>query len=235
MNIQTIRHRTKWVALVAVPILACSRGEPNTAYAKSRSERTNAAVQGATSTKAAPTAALRLVLAPNGNAARYRVRERLVGHDFPNDAVGETKNLSGAISFDSKGKVISEASKFTVDASTFVSDQGRRDGFVRARLLDADQYPMITLAPMDVRGVLLPLPTSGSSPIEMTADLTVRGVTRPTTWKGTAQFKDGRVEGSASTAFTFDDIQMEQPRVPVLLSVADTIRLEINFNFVREP
>jgi len=234
MNIQKIRHRTKWVVLVAVPVLACSHGAPSTAYAKSRSERTDAAVQGATSIKAAPGAALRLVLAPAGNAARYRVRERLVGHDFPNDAVGETKSLTGAISFDSKGKVIREASKFTVDASTFVSDQNRRDGFVRGRLLEADDYPMITLVPTEVRGVSLPLPTMGSSPIEMTADLTVRGVTRPTTWKGTAQFKDGRVEGSASTAFTFDDIQMEQPRVPVLLSVADTIRLEINFNLVQE-
>ena len=221
------------VALVAVPIFAWSRGEPETAYASSR---VNAKVAGQNA--ALPTAkgtALRLVLASTGNAARYRVRERLVGHDFPNDAVGETKSLTGAISFDSKGKVIRDASKFTVDASTFVSDQNRRDGFVRGRLLEADDYPMITLVPTEVRGVSLPLPTTGSSPIEMTADLVVRGVTRPTSWKGTAQFKDGRVEGSASTAFTFDDIQMEQPRVPVLLSVADTIRLEINFNFVREP
>src|SRR5205807_5595499 len=132
---------TKWVALVAVPILACSRGEPNTAYAKSRSERTNAAVRGATSTKAAPAAALRLVLAPNGNAARYRVRERLVGHDFPNDAVGETKNLTGAISIDSDGKVIRDASKFTLDAGSFVSDRDRRDGFVRNRLLESEEYP----------------------------------------------------------------------------------------------
>src|SRR2546426_2033775 len=99
MNIQRLRQRTKWMALVAVPVLACSRGGPSTAYGKARSERTDAAVQGTTSTRGAPGAALRLVLAPAGNAARYRVRERLVGHDFPNDAVGETKSLSGAILF----------------------------------------------------------------------------------------------------------------------------------------
>ena len=33
-----------------------------------------------------------------------------------------------------------------------------------------------------------------------------------------------------SVIFTFADFQMEQPRVPVLLSVADTIRLEIDFS-----
>jgi hypothetical protein len=68
----------------------------------------------------------------------------------------------------------------------------------------------------------------------MTADLTVRDVTRPTIWKGTAQFANGRITGSATTSFTFADIQMEQPRVPVLLSVADTIRLEIDFNLVQQ-
>ena len=173
MNIRTLRQRTKWMALVAMPVLACSRVAPGTAYAKARSERTGAAVQATMSTKAAPAAALRLVLAPTGNAARYRVRERLVGHDFPNDAVGETKSLSGAISFDSKGKVIREASKFTVDASTFVSDQNRRDGFVRGRLLEADDYPMITLVPTDVRGVSLPLPTTGSSPTGIRSEMRV--------------------------------------------------------------
>jgi polyisoprenoid-binding protein YceI len=66
----------------------------------------------------------------------------------------------------------------------------------------------------------------------MTGDLTVRGVTRPTKWTGTVQFKDGRVAGSAATEFTFDEFQIERPSVPVLLSVADTIRLEIDFSLI---
>jgi polyisoprenoid-binding protein YceI len=224
----------KWIgaALIAmVPVLACSRGEPQTAFAGSAPAKKVATVQTANSAIAA---ALRFVLSPTGNAARYRVRERLVGHDLPNDAVGETKTLSGAIEFDSKGKVIPESSKFVVDAGTFVSDKDRRDGFVRGRLLEADAYPSIVLVPTDVRGVSLPLPTSGTLPIEMAGNLTVHGVTRPTLWKGSAKFQDGRVTGSAATAFTFDDIQMEQPRVPVLLSVADTIRLEIDFDLIRQ-
>lgn len=57
-----------------------------------------------------------------------------MGHDFPNDAVGETKSLSGAIAFDANGKVIRDESKFTLDAGSFVSDQNRRDGYVRNRL-----------------------------------------------------------------------------------------------------
>jgi polyisoprenoid-binding protein YceI len=130
--------------------------------------------------------------------------------------------------------VIPQSSKFVVDAATFVSDKNRRDGFVRGRLLDSDQYPSIVLVPTDVRGIALPLPTTGSHPIEVTGNLTVAGVTRPTAWKGSAQFQGDRVTVSAATAFTFDDIQMEQPRVPVLLSVADTIRLEIDLSLLRQ-
>jgi polyisoprenoid-binding protein YceI len=218
-------------SIAAVSALACSRGEPQTAYADSAPATKTAAVQPASSATAA---GLRFVLSPTGNVARYRVRERLVGHDLPNDAVGETKALTGAIEFDSKGNVIRQSSKFVVDAGTFVSDKDRRDGFVRGRLLDAQQYPNIVLVPTGVRGVVLPLPTSGTAPIEMAGDLTVHGVTRPTLWRGSAKFQGGRVTGSAATSFTFNDIQMEQPRVPVLLSVADTIRLEIDFDLFRQ-
>jgi polyisoprenoid-binding protein YceI len=224
----------KLIAVASVAMvfaLACSRGEPQTAYADSAPATRVAAVQTA---KSATAAALRFVLSPTGNAARYRVRERLVGHDLPNDAIGETKALTGAIEFDSKGNVIPQSSKFVVDAATFVSDKDRRDGFVRGRLLDAQQYPSIVLMPRAVRGVGLPFPTSGTAPIEITGDLTVHGVTRPTIWKGSAKFQGRRVTGSAVTSFTFNDIQMEQPRVPVLLSVADTIRLEIDFDLVRQ-
>lgn len=232
MNGQLIGQSAKRTAITALVILACSRGEPRTAFASSAPTNKIGPADATPLAESAPGLMIRFVLAPTGQAARYRVRERLVGHDLPNDAIGETKNITGAIAFDSSGNVIRQASKFVVDAGTFVSDKDRRDGFVRERLLEAELYPSIVLVPTQIRGVALPLPTSGSRPFEMTGDLTVRSVTRPTTWKGTVQFKDGRIGGSAATAFTFNDVQIEQPRVPVLLSVADTIRLEIDFNLI---
>ena len=221
------------VAASAVAIVACTGGDADTAYAR---QVTSTAGQGTTAVKSSTPskAVLRLVLAPTGSAARYRVREQLMGHDFPNDAVGETKNLTGAIAFDANGKVIRDESKFTLEAGTFVSDQNRRDGYVRGRLLESDDYPTITFVPTEVRGVKLPIPTSGTAQIQIVGDLTVRGVTRPTTWTGSVQFNSTGLTGNAATAFTFEDIQMDQPRVPVLLSVADSIKLEIDFNMVRQ-
>lgn len=216
------------VLIAAIPAVACSRVEPEKAYADSLPVKTVAE----TSATTAP--ALRLTLSPTGNVVRYRVREQLMHHDLPNDAVGETKSIAGSLEIDSTGKVIAQSSRFTADAATFVSDQNRRDGYVRKRLLDSDQYPSIVFVPTEIRGVKLPLPASGTVPFDMTANLTVRGVTRPTNWKGTAKFENGKVTGSAATAFTFSDIQLDQPKVPVLLSVADTIRLEMDFDLSRQ-
>lgn len=179
-------------------------------------------------------APLRFVTAPDGNAARYRVREQLAGRDLPNDAVGETKGVSGVIGVDTKGKLIPGESKFTVDVATLASDRDMRDGYIRRRTLQTAQYPSVTLVPTAVRGLSFPLPASGSRTFDLVGDLTVRDVTKPTVWRVTAQFARDRVSGSASTAFTFEDFGMPQPRVPVVLSVADTIKLELDFTLVRD-
>src|SRR5437868_14072039 len=179
MKFQGMVNYASLTAVLALSAAACSRTNPEIAYASTSGASSIA--QSAQSGTPAKGAALRLVLAPTGNTVRYRVREQLVGHDLPNDAVGETQKLTGAISIDSNGKVILDAPKFTVDAGSFVSDKDRRDGFVRGRLLGADEYPTIVFVPTTVSGVGLPLPTSGSRDITMTGDLTVRGVTRPTT------------------------------------------------------
>jgi polyisoprenoid-binding protein YceI len=229
MQTKFTSRRTGFIALAMLTPLAACSPRPDTAFAASR--KTGASAQSSL-IKAAPRVALRLTVAPTGSAARYRVREQLVSLDLPNDAVGETKSVTGAIAFDSEGKVLRDASKFTVDAGTFVSDRDRRDRFVRGELLEAQRFPTVTMVPTMVTGVSFPLPTSGSRSVQIAGDLTVRGVTRPTVWKGTAQFSSGNVAVAAATAFTFDDFQIEQPSVPVLLSVADTIRLEINLNLV---
>src|SRR6476620_7507106 len=195
MSVQMMIDRPRVGVALALTMLACSPGDSGVAFAKSAPAKKIEALSAAS--VSSPGVMLRFVLAPSEQAARYRVRERLVGYDLPNDAVGETKSVTGAIAFDSSGNVIRQESKFVVDAATFVSDKNRRDGYVRGRLLDAEQYPTIVLIPTKVRGGGLPLPNSGSRANEVTGDLTVRGVTRPTTWKGTAQFKDGRIAGSA--------------------------------------
>ena len=175
-------------------------------------------------------AAVRYMTTDVGNSARYRIREQLVGVDFPNDAIGETKGVTGVVSADKKGNVLPSESKFIIDVTTLKSDKDRRDGFVQRRVLETSQFPTVTFVPTAVKGISLPLPKSGAKTFDMIGNLTVRGVTKPTTWKVNAQFAPSTMTGHATTAFTFADFSMDQPRVPVVLSVADTIKLELDFS-----
>jgi polyisoprenoid-binding protein YceI len=182
----------------------------------------------------APAATTRLVVATTGNEARYRVRERLASMELPYDAVGKTRDISGAIVIDASGRLVPSQSRVVVKVTGLSSDQERRDGMVQRRLLETAKYPEVVLEPTALRGLTGPLPTTGTRSFEMVGNLTLRGVTRPTVWTVTAHFNGERVTGSAVTSFTFQDFQLQKPSVPVVLSLADQLKLEYDFTLVRQ-
>jgi polyisoprenoid-binding protein YceI len=183
--------------------------------------------------KIAP-AEVRYIVAPDGNEARYRVREQLMHHDLPNDAVGKTTAITGGLALTPNGAVDTSASKITIDVTSLKSDKERRDGYVQDRTLETARYPTVTFVPTSVSGAKLPLGETEQS-FDVGGELTVHGVTRPTVWHVKAKSSGNDVTGSGWTQFTFADVQLAQPRVPVLLSVADTIKLEYDFHLVRQP
>jgi polyisoprenoid-binding protein YceI len=178
--------------------------------------------------------AVRYVVAPDGNEARYRVREQLLHHDLPNDAVGKTAVITGGVTVASNGAVDTAASKITIDVTSLKSDQERRDGYVAHRTLETSQYPNVEFSPTSVAGAKLPL-TSAEQSFDVAGNLTVHGVTRPTVWHVKAKSSGADITGSGWTKFTFADVQLAQPHLPMLLSVADTITLEYDFHLVRQP
>ena len=165
-----------------------------------------------------------------GTIARYRVEEELANTGFF-VAVGETQDVAGSIAFAADGGVLAEESRIAVQAATLRTDSGRRDGYVRNRTLETDTYPEVVFVPTSIDG----LPGSiadANGPVEftITGDLTVKDQTREVTWDATAEFAgDGTASGIAGVEFTFDDFGMNKPSVAIVLSVDDTIRLELDF------
>jgi polyisoprenoid-binding protein YceI len=178
---------------------------------------------------------LRLVLDPEGSEARYRVREQLVNVPLPSDAVGVTRAVTGQMVVNADGTVVSEESMFVVDLTTLTSDESRRDNFIKSNTLETRLFPAAEFVPREALGLPSPLPASGEVRFQIQGDLTIRGITRPTLWDVTAQILDGSVVvGQATTQFTFADFGMRPPRVSVVLSVDETIRLELDFRLVPE-
>ena len=178
-------------------------------------------------------APIRLVLAPEGTEARYRVREQLAELKLPSDAIGVTRDVTGQIVLDEQGRGVPAESKFTANLTTLKSDRDRRDSFIKRRTLQTDSFPTAVLAPRELKGAPNPLPSSGGFSFDLVGDLTIHGVTRATVWQVTAEAKDGGFSGTATTRFKFEDFGMTPPRVAVVLSVEDEIRLELQFHLVR--
>ena len=59
--------------------------------------------------------------------------------------------------------------------------------------------------------------------------MTAHGVTQQITWKTKINFFEDNVEGLAKTNYKFEKFDMDIPRVAIVLSVDDNIRLELDF------
>ena len=180
--------------------------------------------------RAAAPARQTYVVAPIGNEARYKVKEQLANIGL-NEVIGTTKDVSGRVTVDGNGKVVKDSSKIVVNVQTLTTDQKRRDNYLKGKSLESNKFPEVTLVPVTFDGLTEPIAAGQSKTFSMVGDLTVRDVTRPTTWQVTARRQGNDIVGTATTQFTFKDFNMDQPRVPIVLSVADTIKLEYDFHF----
>ncbi len=212
---------------VAAPTLAAPTQAAPAVAAPTQAAATAAIpASGGTVTPASGSVTFKVV---SGSTADYRVREQLAHLSLPSDAVGKTNAISGQITILPDGAVDSHNSKFTVDVSTLVSDQARRDGFVSQNILQTGQYPQAVFVPTRISGLNgIPQPGNQVS-FQLAGDLTVRNVTKPVTWDVTgAMNNDNTANAQATTNFTFGDFNLSQPQVPVVLSVVDKITLEVN-------
>ncbi len=173
-----------------------------------------------------PPVALRYTAVAERSEVRYRVREQLAAFNFPNDAVGSTSSIDGRLSIDGQGRVVAGDSRFTVDVGTLRSDAERRDNYIRRRTLETERHPTVVFVPTELRGLRGPLPQTGTTTFELIGDLTVRDTTRRITWQATASFSGSEIGVQARTEFRFEDFGLQIPRVAVVLSVEDRIRLE---------
>jgi polyisoprenoid-binding protein YceI len=122
------------------------------------------------------------------------------------------------------------ASQVVVDLRDLKSDSAQRDDFIKMAVMDTRRYPMATFVPTKAQGLPNPIPSNGSASFTLTGQLTVHGVTKEQVWDVKAQRSGGQLTGTATTNFKFADYNMQPPRVPMVLSVVDEIRLELNLD-----
>ena len=186
--------------------------------------------------QAAAPAAIQLEVAP-GTKATYRVKEQLAGLNFPDDAVGSTETVSGSLVLLPDGSFDPAKSKLVFDLRDLKSDQDMRDGYVKGRTLETDKFPNAEFVPKKITGVAFPLPApdrpTGQTGFQIAGDLTIHGVTKPVTLDGYATYSKDTLAGRALASFTFATFCLTKPTLARLLSVDDTINLDIQFKLKR--
>jgi len=176
---------------------------------------------------AAPAGGTRYDLVEGKTSASYSVREQLAGRDLPNDAVGKTSKVSGAIVLNPDGSVDSKNSQIVVDAASLQTDESRRDNYVRNNILLTSQFKEIVFVPTAVEGLPSPIPASGPLNFKLIGDLTIKDVTKQVTWEVTGTVNGDAAEGVATTSFKFAEFNLKQPQVPIVLSLVDNITLTV--------
>jgi polyisoprenoid-binding protein YceI len=165
--------------------------------------------------------------------ARYRVREQLASVSLPSDAIGRTQAITGQIVGKPDGSIVSADSKFVVDLRTLASDRSARDNFLRQNVLNTSQYPDATFVPTKTEGLPLNIPPASTVSFKLIGNLTIRNVTKQVAWDVTCKPANDQGTCTATTSFKFDYFNLPQPRVPVVLSVEDIIKLEVDVNLQR--
>lgn len=190
---------------------------------------------GTSSGRSAMNAPIRYTLVPDGTEARYRSREQLARLSLPSDAVGSTKDVQGTLVLQPDGTIARDQSKWVVDLRSLTSDSDRRDRYLQDNTLETAKFPSAEFVPTGISGLPLPPPTSGPASFDLTGDLTLKGVTKPVTWKVNGEFEGEQFSGQATTSITFTQFQLTKPQVASVLSVEDDIRLELDLRMAGQP
>lgn len=145
-------------------------------------------------------------VATDSSQVGYRVQEVLFGVDTT--AVGRTNEVQGTLTID--GTQVTGVD-FIVDVASIQSDESRRDGQFRGRVMSADQFPTATFVltqPIEL-GVT---PTDGAEvTTQATGDLTLRGVTNSVTFDVTAKQANGLIGVQGSIPVVFNDYGIANP------------------------
>jgi polyisoprenoid-binding protein YceI len=111
------------------------------------------------------------------------------------------------------------------------TDNERRNGALGRLILKSDQTgnEYITFKTTAITGLPDTIETDKAFSYTIAGDMTVRGVTKPVTFKTTNTFKaDGSFVGSADTTIAYADFGISIPDLSFLANVDKTTKLSIS-------
>jgi polyisoprenoid-binding protein YceI len=201
----------RWVLIGVAGVLAVVVGGPLVYFNLIAEDAPAALTIGTTTPNPTVTAAAPATLdgtwtVAEGSVAGYRVKEVLFGQS--KEAVGRTSEITGTFTLD--GTTVDTAA-FTVDMASMTSDQSRRDGQFRGRIMNVSTYSTSTFE-LTEPIVLASIPAEGvRGTTKATGELTLRGTTKTVTFDLTGRRTGGTIEISGSLEIVFEEWDIPNP------------------------
>lgn len=163
-----------------------------------------------------------------GSRATFSVDEELATVTVPNyEAVLSTEELSGEVRLDGGGSLV------TVGLHRMTSDNEFRDRYVQRRMFPNQPTAEVAF------GDLTPLPDGFTDGDAVTASvegtLRINGLDVPLTFEVEARDDGDLVYVVGRSSFTWDDIQEPVPTARSVVSVDDTVRVEVLLSLTPTP
>jgi polyisoprenoid-binding protein YceI len=181
-----------------------------------------------------PDATPRLYIIQSGSSqAGYAVQEELFGQEVSaRTTVGGTTQVEGFMELTidpTNGGVALGENQITVNIESLTSDEGRRDNRIREEWLESSTYPVATFVATDIQNFPAGLQPGQEAIFQLVGNLTIRDVTRPTTFTTTAILNGNQISGTATTMILMRDFGFDPPGVMGVLSVTDGVTVTLRF------
>jgi polyisoprenoid-binding protein YceI len=190
----------------------------------------------------APVAGVRtFVIVPTESKASYHASEEF----FPDalarlgieagkaEAVGTTQAIQGRFQLDPERPTVPLGENtFTVRVNTLISNQKKRDDYLRQIRDDGpsfDKFPLATFRATAIDGSSAVNAAGRELNLKLTGDLTVREITKREVFDVKAQLTGNALTGVATTRFLLSDFGIGPIDFRPLVAVADPIGLEVKF------
>jgi polyisoprenoid-binding protein YceI len=198
---------------------------PIAASATQAAQPTASATSGTTAQSAT---SVTLQISQAESEARFVIDEVL--NNAPKTVIGATDQVAGEIAVDPADPTQTRVGVIQIDARDLTTDSEFRNRAIKNQILQTDEYEYISFTPTQILGLPQSAAVGQQYTFQIVGDLAIRGVTKQVTFDVSATAdSQSRLQGTASAAIAYADYSISIPQVPQVASVADQVRLELDF------
>jgi protocatechuate 3,4-dioxygenase beta subunit/polyisoprenoid-binding protein YceI len=166
---------------------------------------------------------------PGQSEAAYQIREKFAIFAVTTTAVGVTPLLGGRLQIKLNDPPTMQMLTMTVDLRGLKSDEPSRDDKLPDHWLVTDDYPFAYFTATEIQNGPEHYTEGEVVAFTLIGDLTIRDVTRPTTFAVTAKISGSTLTGSATSTVKMTDFGIDPPNMLNFVVVEDEVLVTVNF------